>query len=384
MSNVANTKAEPLPPPLARKHIAILWGVLLVALLPAMAFLIATEREISRYSTLTFEREARAALEAGDSARAIRICTGALRTSLERSDFWGLAYLLRAKAQAAAGDPLTAMANLEVTARHWAKHYYYPSAEQRQEAKEFGAALAKTLYESGDADVAGQALSLAGIASGHPVEFLYEQAATLDPAMKKTVWPEGPRLVIEDFRDPAAGLNRVLSVTSWFEKPYISKKDLEDLQPPKFQVWAEEQGRSLVQSTNSAATEGADTCAMFEVSESTKEGRSQYAIPVYIPISPKPFGLRAWVRERQPSNVGIALEYWFEFARKAALTVDDAGVDLGQGWRLIDIHRDFAAEAKQKGSDPGGGIILRFGLGLKPGPANQYWVDRIELYIPPA
>jgi len=380
-----NAKQEPIStntplPVLKWKHIAGIWLACVLAVIAVMVFMISVEREVSQYSRLTFEQSARAALKAGEYSRAARICNGALRTGLGRSDYLGLALLLRAEALTGEEQSIPALDSLLSASRMWSKYYYYASAEQRQEAMEFGVGLGLRFLQVGDVNRARQAVSAAGICSGKPAGFLYEEGSRLERVVTRVLWPEGPCIALVEFKD--------------LEGPRYApwtRNIAEDLRGPSFTPWAEEQGRTLL-ITGIDATGGRNggPCSTFEVSDSTKSGRSYYGIPVYIPLSERPFGIRVRFREKAPCAARVAIDYWFELARKAAVTYSEEkdAKDVGDGWRQFDILRDFYAErkasAEKDGYDATGGVILRIGITLEPGPANQIWVDKIELFVPDA
>ena len=358
-------QADPGPSkryPLGGVRLAALWLVLTLGLLPAMKLLMATEHEVSSYHTFTFESHVREALAQAQYDHAVRIATGALRTGLERSDHWGLAHLLRAKAHAAAGRLSDAVADLRATAQCWTSEYYYPSPEQRREAEDFGTKLGTQLLESGHVEAARQAVSAAGVSSGRPVEYLHEQWQSLAPEQSNALWPDGPFLTLVLFE----GARRVA-----------------------FQPWVEERGRELVEAgVDPTGSRSGGPCGILEVGDPTQDGRSWYALPLYIPISPKPFALRLAMKERRPSEVAVLVGHWFELARKSVVTFDTESTDLGRGWRLYDIRRDFhaerAAQAAQEDYDPVGGLITHIGFDVSEAPANRWWVDGVELYIPDA
>ncbi|MBN2309588.1 MAG: hypothetical protein JXR94_11485, partial [Candidatus Hydrogenedentes bacterium] len=58
----------------------------------------------------------------------------------------------------------------------------------------------------------------------------------------------------------------------------------------------------------------------------------------------------------------------------------------GDGWREFDIQREFYKEQAEQAEKAGHGIedgrINGVALSLRPGPANTYWLDRIEVYLP--
>ncbi|MBN2311765.1 MAG: hypothetical protein JXR94_22490 [Candidatus Hydrogenedentes bacterium] len=344
------------------RHVVALWLALTVALVPALFAVRGAERRVSRYHTGTFERYAREALAAGDFDEALAICTGALETALGRSDHWGTVFVLRAEAYAGLGQADAALAELESCADYWTRSPYYATAAMEDEAAALAAELGAEFAQAQNGRAALRAYSAGALVSGHPVEFLHGLCAGLPEEYQALVWPDEPFVILEDF---------------------------ESAQAPVFAVWAEEQGRELIASgIDPAVSQSGGASAMFEVSASTAEGRSWYRLPVHIPLSERPFALRVWVKEREPSDVQVALAYWFESARTSAGTHHAPTAALDAGWKRFDIERDFCAErlayANHVGYSAAGGVINIVGLALAPGPANRYWVDRIDLYVPPS
>lgn len=358
------------------KWIAVIWAVVTLAVLGFMFFVTAAEREMSQYSTLVFEQSARDALKSHDFARAARICSGALRTGImQRNDFWGLAYLLRAEAREGENRPLLALNDLQASARLWGRKFYdYPSQEQRQDAAKFGVGLALRLAESGDIPAARQAISAAAICSGSPVAYLYEQDAKIPAGVKSSLWPEGPTVSLIEFKD--------------FEGPkhaWWTAHEAEDLLAPSFVCWVEDQGRTLQRSAiDPTGSRDGRPCATFEVSPSTRNGRSYYCAKVHVPLYPKPFGIRVRARLEVPSRFGVFLDFRFDRPQKSVPIPYSDGNDLEHDWREFDIYRDFyserKAEAEKKGYDPTGGFLSCIGITIEPGPANRFWVDRVEVY----
>lgn len=359
------------------KQVAGVWAVVTLVILAAMAFIIATEREVSQYSTLVFEQYARAALASNHYARAARICSGALRTGIaQRNDYWGLAYLMRAQALAGEGQPALALSDLQASARLWGRKYYdYPSKDQRQEAMAFGAALGLRLAQSGDLMGARQAISAAAICSGDPIEYLYKQCAHIDSGLARPLWPEGPSISLVEFKDLEAPKH-----APW------TAHEAEDLRAPRFTCWTEEQSRTLLRTAlDSSGSRNGGPCSTFEVTASARSGRSYYAFQVHVPLCPNPFGMRIRVRTSVACRFGVFLEFWFDREMKSVAIPYTDGKDTGDGWRQFDIWRDFnsdmKAEAERKGYDSTNGFIKSIGITLEPGPASQFWVDTVELYV---
>jgi len=335
---------------------AVLFILALIGLPFLMHFTISVERDVTRYATFEFEPAARQALESCDAAQAVEICTGAIRTALNRSDFFGLAYLLRAKGRALSGDQAGALADLRRATRCWTRDYYYPTPEQRQELAAFGVELTRNFAKTGDPARACTAISAAGVGSGAPVDFLHDQAATLDAETRAAVWPETPVLTLEDFAGDDA---------------------------PNLVMGANQQKRELVGTSHSDI--GADgASAAIELGASGQDGRSSCYLPVHVPLSEKAFALR--VRMQGPEGTQVAIGYWFDKSRQSVLTWDKSCTDAGDGWRLFDIRRDFyrqrVAYAKEQGYDPAGAVIDQIGFDPPQGPPCKILVDSVELYIP--
>ncbi len=358
-ATVTNQERHSHPGP-SKNYVVVLWLVCTAAVVPALAVVLIAEREVSQYHTSTFETYAREALDARDFTRVLRICTGALKTGQKRSDHWGKVHLLRAKAHAGLGDFPQALAELEAGARFWTRWYYYASNRDRTEAARLGTELGLKFLDSGKIDDALRAFSAAGLAGGGPVKYLYDLSRTLSPAQKAALWSTEPSLIVEDFEGPDA---------------------------PVLETLVEEQGRVLRNSRiDAAVSRAAGSSALLEVGSGAGRGRSWYGWPVHIPLSERAFALRVFVREEQPSQANVILCYWFDLAHESAATSDRPTEALAGNWKRFDIERDFHAErlayANKKGYVITGGVINKIGLDLPEGPANRFWVDRIELYLP--
>ena len=357
-SNAGAGQSAPLPV----KYVVAIWLVLTVLLVPFLAFLILAEREVSQYSTLTFESNVRKALDQRAFNRAVRICTGALKIALGRGDYLGKAHLLRARAYAGQQEMAKALDDLDTSARLWRRSPYNATLEDRKEIAGFGTELGLQLLDAGDVVGARRAISDAGSGSGRPVEYLYEQASVLPAPLKQTLWPEGPCIEIEGYRG-------------------------EELSA--FAASRNDQERKVLNARieKSGGRDGG-ACAFLDLSAATNPGDSLYTIPISIPLSEKPFALRLALKEDPPEPVKIMLSYWFELARKSASTLDATNTDIGGGGKLFEIKRDFceerAALAKSQGYDPAGGVINSIGVSFVQGPALRCWIDKVELYIPQA
>lgn len=348
------------PAGLSGRQVALLWVVLTLALAPGIMLIRALALEVTQYQPASFESYARESLAKGDYDRVIELCTGALKTGVNRSDHWGKVYALRAQAYAGMNNLPKALSELESCAAFWTKKYYYATDEARSEIAEFGTALGRRFLDAGNVDDALRAFSAAGVGSGKPAEYLEQLTGKLSAEQKTRLWPETPFLMVQDFRGETAGV---------------------------FEKLVEEQGRRLQSNRiDSSVSRTGKSSALLEVSESTEGGRSWYGAVAYLPVSEKPFALRVYVREQTPTESKVLLTYWFDSARKSADTVNTATETLADGWKRFDIRRDFykeqLAEANGKGYSITDGIINNIGLSLAPGPANRFWVDRVELYLP--
>jgi len=352
--------AEPPLKGLSKTQVVLLWLALTLALAPIVYFIRAAATEVTRYQVSTFEPYAREALAQRNYGRAIELCTGAVKSGVNRNDHWGKVFSLRSQAYAGQGNLPAALAELESAAAFWTRYYYYAKEDERAEIAEFGRGLFRKLMERGDTEAALRALSAAGVAGGRPVEFLQDCVAFLMPAEKEALWVNEPFLILREFSRPDMDV---------------------------FSAIAEEQDRTLRGSRiDPNGSRAGGPCALLELSDGPKEGRSWYGVDMFLPLSETPFALAVYAKEETPSDLGILLSYWLESSRKSAKTIDQTAQILEDGWKRFDIRRDFyaerAAEANQAGYLVSEGIINKVGLSLAPGPANRIWVDRIELYLP--
>ena len=338
---------------------AVLWLVLTLALIPGFYFIRMASREVSQYQVATFEACAREALAAGEYSRVLEICTGALKSGVNRDDHHGKVFSLRAHAYGEMGDWASALTELEACTAFWTRHYYYASGPDRAEAAAFAAKLGQQLLDAGNPADALRAFSAGGLVSGRPANYLAELAGTLSPNQRATFWPDTPYLIVQDFRREENALVKII----------------------------DEQGREVRGSgIDPDVSPSGGASARLELGESVQPGRCWYGIDVYIPISETPFALRTLVKEDHPSGTRLILAYWFESARKAANTFDLPAQTTPDNWERFDIQRLFyeerLAEANEAGYSIAGGIINKIALDVAPGPANRFWVDRIELYLP--
>jgi hypothetical protein len=348
-------------PGLKKRWVALLWLALTAAVIPFILFIRGAALEVSQYQVSTFEGYARKAIEERNYARALELCTGAYKSGVNRSDHWGKIYALRTQAYLGLGELDKALGELEAGAQFWTRRYYYATDPERAEAAHTGSELANKLLAADRAPEALRAFSAAGIASGRPVEFLYDLNAKLDPAQKTKLWPAEPYLVVQ--------------------RPAIGKDDL-------LETVIEEQGRTVkALNVDTTVTQAGVPSSSIALSESGKPGRSCYGVSAYLPLTDKPFALRVFVKEEQTADTAIMLGYWFDSARKSAATFDRASSLSPEGWKIFDIRRNFyaerLAEANEKSYLIAGGFINKIALDVPQGAANRFWVGRIELYLPP-
>ena len=295
----------------------------------------------------------------GDYARVIELCTGALKTGVNRSDHWGKVHLLRAQAHAGMKELPQSLEELEAAVEFWTSKYYFATDEDRAELAQFGTGLGRMYLDGRSTAEALRAFSAAGMGSGKPADYLERLAAELEPGQKSALWPEAPFLIVKSFANPQA-------------------KPLEKM--------VEEQGRNVSENRlDSEHSPGGSGSAVLAVSASTQAGRSWFGVPVYLPVFERPFLLRLYAKQQEASDLGVFLTYWFESSRKSASTVDLKADPIADGWMRFDIRRNFAQERLAEGDQQGymatGGFINSLGLSLGAGPANRVWLDRIELLL---
>lgn len=358
-------KATDGPPPLlSARQVLALCLLCSLALIPGFRFIRLAALEVSQYQVSTFESYAREAIAAGRHQRAIEFCTGALKSGVYQSDYWGRAYALRAQAYAGMNRLPQALSELEAAAAFWTRRYFYATEDYRTETESFGQTLGRRFLEAGDAESALRAFSAAGMAGGRPVEFLYALAESLLPEEQATLWGAGeaPRLLINNFRNADTAI---------------------------FAQVVEEQGRTLIASSlDPIEKRQGSGASLIELSASQQEGRSWYAVDTYIPLSERPFALRVHLKERPQVSASVVLWYWFESARQSATTTDSAAAEDKEGWKRYAIERDFyeerLVEADEKGYSVADGFINKIGISLPSGPAVSIWVSGLELCLPNA
>ncbi len=349
--------------PLGRVGLVVLAVVLTLAILPGMGFARLIAREVSQYHASTYEVYAREALSAGKPAEALKICTGALKSSLGRSDHWGTAYLLRAKAYDALGDVPKLLEELNAAATFWGNKYYFASEDDRAEIKAFASEIGDKLLAAGQRDQALLAYSAAGSGGGEIIPYLYDLVERLDLAQRQTLWPEGP--------------------------PYLIARRFADAQFDAPVKVIDEQGRTLdVAGIDPTAVRNGLPSSLLSVTTGTAAGRSWYGIPVYVQLAERPFGVRVIARSEQDLPFGVDLGFWFETAQRSANVGEAAYETDALGWRVYTLQRSFYQEQLDQ-ADEGGylvsdGIVNRIILNLPQGPADRYWVNAVEVFLPGA
>ncbi|HPO12547.1 MAG TPA: hypothetical protein PLI09_03810 [Candidatus Hydrogenedentes bacterium] len=349
-----------LNPGLPKQYLVGLVILLTLALIPGILLIRALALGVTQYQVSAFEDYTRTALAEKNFERAIELCTGALKAGVNRSDHWGKVYLLRAQAYAGLNKLDDSLGELEAATAFWRQKYYYATEENRVELASFGTELGRKLLAASAPDKALRAFSTAGMGSGDPGGYLADLIAKLDDAQKKQLWKEAPLIIVEDFREK---------------------------NPPLLAAIENQQNRTVAASKidpEASCTGGVS--ALLELGPSSQDGRARFGLAAYLPVSETPYALRAYLKEETPSDTQFLITYWFESAQKSALTLDAPAKTLDNGWKCFDIRRNFyqerLAEANQQGYLISGGIINNLGISLSPSPANRFWLDRIELYLP--
>ncbi|MBI2432024.1 MAG: hypothetical protein HYV26_04055 [Candidatus Hydrogenedentes bacterium] len=358
-NKVKVTETLALPQPfLGWKLYVVLVILLTLALAPAFWFIRAAATEVTKYSAYSFESYCREALEQQDFAQVLRICAGAARSALDQDTHLGLAYLFEAKAHAGLGDIPSALAHFEAAARFWVRRYYATRPQDRREAEAFGRELGQSLLGQGDSQGALRAYSAAGVASGDPVRYLYDLASTLQEEEKKALWVAEPFIILEDFNS------------------------VEAAPAPALEPQAELVSAASIEA---ASITGGNSATVSLAANSGAEAL-RLSVPAYVPLGPKPFGLRAYARASGAANVQWLITYWFEAAHVSTMTLDPPSGTLEMGWLEFSIARPFYQERKEaaelEGYAADDGFINGFGIKVPPGPASQVSLDRVDLYLP--
>ena len=246
------------------------------------------------------------------------------------------------------------LSDLEALAGFWYRSSTDPPEPDRSEWMALGTSLGVELLDAGDVPGALRAFSAVCRGSGEPIEYLYELRDDLSEEAGKRLWPDDVYLVIEGF---------------------------EGGPEPAFEKWVDEQDRPLVRNgfDNEVFLTRAPS-AVLEVGEPRNVGRCWYALPASIRLSEKTFGIRLVAKRATLSEVGVAVQCWFPAVRKSSLLTESESTGLADGWRQVSVREGFLEYPRKKDYDPMGGRIIRIGLSVE-GPADTYWVDRIELYL---
>ena len=242
----------------------------------------------------------------------------------------------------------------------WYASPWYATGTGQLELRGIGKERGIAFLEAGDTRSAMRAFSAAARGGGLPVEFLHDLRDSLSDTQRRALWPAEPYLLMMDFSAPGAA---------------------------PFEQTVEKQGRKLIESAIDAeGSRNGQACAHLSLSASKREGGCLYAIPTRITLSEHPFALRVPVRLEKEADIELFVGYWFQAAKKASSTNVAESSELGQGWRLYDVRRDFHKEQKaiadKHGYDVADGVVSKIGLALPQGPENQFWVESIEVYIP--
>lgn len=248
-----------------------------------------------------------------------------------------------------------------------------------EELKEITLQLIPRLLEDGHTDLTRELIAMTAIASADPVAFLHTFLGRLSAEDIGRIWQGDPYIVLVDF-------NREDALTGM----YI---------PVDFQ------GRTAMNWKVEPQPEN-DTQGSVVVSagDSTRKGDLHvvWGEP-FMQISGGKSGLRVYARPESPTPLGVIVHAAGQFANKqpfhAVLSLSAPQPDEN-GWLLFDTH--------SAGPDLFGSLINAYGqarpwsiwnmdlqtledaemrltgigLDIPTGPANRFWLDRIELYIP--
>jgi len=246
------------------------------------------------------------------------------------------------------------LAALEALADLWYAAPETATESGRTTLKTLGTEMGCARAEAGDIAEALRAFSAAARGCGTPVEYLYELRHDIPEPIGDKLWPDGPYVVLEDF---------------------------ERTEAPRFVPWVVEQGRNVIRNArDTEVSRVGSASAVIEVSAPAQDGRSWFALPAYVPLSEKPFGLRLWLKRTAAATAGVAVQCWFPHEQKATLVQETQGIDSGDGWVRYEVYQDFLAYANKEQYDTRGSHVLRIGL-MIDGPAATFWLNRIELFL---
>lgn len=358
--------AEVLPVPEAprlgtmpRWALPVIWALSTLALLPLFFAARWAGNEVGSFQMTTFESAARQALAKKDYSGALKYCNGAIKAAHNHSEHWGRVYTLRALAFAGQGDLHTASKEIVRAGDFFARRYYYAEDQDRREVPQLANALATRLMQANEHERALEVFSAGAMASGKPVDALYDLVAALSPAQKLQLWGTNqPYLYVNAFIDPKEGLPSVV---------------------------LNEQGRTQLGSDQQAGDGGPDT-ATVRLDASKQDGTCWVGIPLNVAIAQRQFGVRLRVKQEQVIPLKLLLSYWFESPQKSAMTEDAPVYDDAKGWTTFEVARPFfaerVAEGQKNGYSPEDGVINKVGISLPPGPKNSLRFAPVELYLP--
>lgn len=331
-------------------------GLTIVALL-AITGIRTLALRVTQYQVSVYEDYVRDAMAKGDFARAVEICTGAIRASVNTSAHWGRAWALRAEAHRQAGELPEALADLHSSHTFFQQRYYQAKDADRAQLAGVGTEVGKALLSRNDPASALTAFSVAAAESGRPVEYLQKLQDSLSEPARTMLWPDGAvRVVLRDFTE-ASGDSGMTAVV-------------------------EQQGRQVQASGIDSAQQ--PPAAVIGLSPGTKEGRSAYAAAVWMPIMEGPYAIRLVAKANGPMPQAL-LNFWFDSARESASISSTEWVPQADGWQTCTIASGFQervkAQAEQRGFAPHDGILNRAGFEFTPESANQAWLARVELVM---
>jgi len=322
--------------------------VLAAGLIASMALIEWVQRTVSRYHPLAFEEAARDALDKGDPALAVNICTGNLHYAKNRFPSYGLCRLLRARGYFGLGDRDKAFSDLVAAERYWRTWYRRADESERAELKELATEMAMAALGSGEADTALQLVSLAGTGSGAPLACLTELRDRLSPQMRANIWPDEERLLVENFAPVGE---------------------------PLLETWAERTGRTVNSECIDAAPEAPGDSGRglrITAGPAPENGMSWYSIPFYMPVPEAPCRVRAVLDVTTGPAPRLLLGHAYPATGQGGTTFGEPPVLLANG--------RYAAEVLLPGHDPGDApdYVVRVGFAL-PAEACECVIRRIEL-----
>jgi len=335
---------------------AILVVAMAIVALLAITAIRTLALRVTQYQVSVYEDYTRDALAKGDFARAVEITTGAIKTSVNRSDHWGRAWLLRAVAELKLEQPGDALADLERSNAFFQERYYFAEDQDRGELAATATELGKRYLLEGKADEAYRALSLAATGSGQPVEYLRRLHESLNEEGRAKLWPDGtPRIILREFRgNPDAKLEEVV----------------------------EQQGRKLTATSVDASQQES---LAGEWSPATQDGRSVYACDLWMPLTTSPFSLRIAAKSDGGPMPAAFLGCWFDSARQSAHVNEAAWTPGEDGWQTCTFPNGFLNGIKEQGKklgfSPHDGILNRVGFELQRESAGKVWLHRVELVL---